>query len=136
MKKKISTFLVSLSGSILFYLLFVSKTVQICDIYCDSFLGHYHRTLLIFPFILLFSALTFFLPHPIFKSWFKYTLIVAPIIIAIVFTINLGLHHTHGGWFNTSNIFDWPTQALLYSLYCLGSVTVIVRGYWLAKRVG
>ena len=139
MKNKVIFFVVSLTGSFIIFLAYNSVNLGLCDhgnVSCRLNYDLIENSLLIFPLILLFSTLTFFLPQAIFRSWLKYTLIVAPVIIAIVFIINLGWHHTHGGWFNTSDLFDWPAQILLYSLYCLGSVAVIGRGYWQYRQRG
>ena len=129
MRKKILILIVSLMGTYLLYILFFSKSIDLCDIYCNPALGYYHKSLLFFPFILFFSLLTFKLPDPVFARWYRFTIYTAPVILLISFSINLGWHHTNGGFFNSSALLDIPAQILLYTLYTVGSGVTIWRAY-------
>lgn len=118
---------VSAIGSYLAYSLFVSYTIDACDLYCGKNLGEYHNVVLFFPFILVFSLVTYKLPGEVFRAWWKFTRVVAPIIFLLSFLINLNLHHNPAGEFQ--NIFDAPALVFLYSIFTIGSIIAIVRGY-------
>lgn len=125
MKKVI--LLISALGSVLFYLLFISKSINICDIYCSSAFDYYHRSLLFFPFVFLFSLITYFAPECVFASWWKFARIAIPAIFIPVLLINLEVHHNpNGDW---QDIFDVQILMLLYSIFTIGSVWQIWKGW-------
>lgn len=118
---------VSVLGSILAYLIFEAKALNICDIYCSEATGHYHRSFIFFYFILFFSLATYFTPERIFQSWWRFTRIAAPIVLILAFVINLELHHNPAG--EMQNIFDAPALWVLYVIFSIGSLVAIYRGY-------
>lgn len=117
----------TLVGSYLAYVLFYSKSIDICDIYCNQTLGQYHNVLLFFPFVLLFSLVTYKMPETAFTSWWRFTRIAAPVVLVLAFVINLELHHNPSG--EMQNIFDAPALWALYIAFSIGSVVAIYRGY-------
>jgi len=117
---------VSLAGSVVAYLLFEVKVIDICDIYCSEATGYYHRSLIFFYFIFFFSTVTYFSPERVFQSWWKFARVAAPVVFILAFIINLELHHSPVGEFQ--NMFDAPALVLLYLIFTVGSVIQIVRG--------
>ncbi len=79
--------------------------------------------------VLLILALLFFLPYQVYQRWWKFARVAIPVILVISTIINLGFHHTVGGFLNTSDIFDIPAHILMYSIFVIGSIVQIVRGY-------
>jgi hypothetical protein len=127
MNKKNIILVISLVGSFIAYLIFVSNTINICDIYCGSTLGEYHNVFLFFPFILFFSLITYKLPDQVFQSWWKFARIATPAILTLSFIINLELHHKPAG--ELQAILDFPALVLLYSIFTMGSIWQIWKGY-------
>lgn len=114
-------------GSLLFYFLFVSKSIYICDIYCSVATDYYHRSFLFFPFILLFSLVTYFAPERVFAAWWKFARIAIPVIFVPVLLINLELHH--GPQVEMPALFDIPALIFLYGVFTLGSIWRIWKGW-------
>jgi len=113
--------------SYLAYAIFQSKTIDVCDIYCGNTLGEFHNVFLFFPFLLLFSLVTYKLPEKIFLSWWRFARICAPLVLIMAFLINLELHHSPSG--DWQNIFDAPALWLLYILFSIGSLVAIYVGW-------
>lgn len=82
-----------------------------------------------FIFILLFSLITYKMKPEAFRNWWKFARVAIPIILVISTVINLQLHHTSGGFFNMDNMFDLPALILMYSIFVMGSLIQIYRGY-------
>jgi hypothetical protein len=78
---------------------------------------------------LVISAILLFLPIKICTSWWKFARIAIPVIFVLSTLINLQLHHNSGGFMNLDNIFDIPALILMYSIFTIGSLIQIVRGY-------
>lgn len=72
------------------------------------------------------------LPQTAFQYWWRFARIAIPIIFVLVTVINSGIHHDPVG--ELQNIFDVPALILLYSIFTLGSIIQIMRGYLQAKR--
>ena len=123
MNKKLIILYLSGLGTGLF-LLMLTKTIDICTVYCSDNLGNYHKS-----FILFFSLVTFWLPEKYFTAWWRFARIAILVIFQLVLLINLNLHHTPGGWFNTSNIFDVPALVFLYAIFTIGSVLSLYCAY-------
>ena len=111
MKKRLIVLSVGILGSYIFYSLFISKSLDICDLYCNRDLGHFHRSTMLFPFILFFSLLTFKLPNPIFERWLHFTFWTAPVVFGLTFLINLGLHHSTSDLLGTSDMFEYQRSS-------------------------
>lgn len=130
MKKKI-ILSISIFGSIVAYSLFHTRELSICNIYCGDAIDKYQNLFLFFPFIFLFSLITYFAPERVFTAWWKFARISILIIFILSLAINLELHHDPQG--ELQNMFDIPALILLYSIFCLGSIIQIYRGWRQAK---
>lgn len=117
----------SIVGSTLTYLIFQSRTIDVCDIYCGQALGQYHNVLLFTPFLLFFSLITYFAPEKVFQNWWRFARIAVPVVLILAFIINLELHHNPNG--QMQNMFDAPALGMLYLIFTIGSVVQIIRGY-------
>lgn len=126
MKKNV-TLILSGGGAAFFYFLFVSETIHICDIYCSNFTNYYHRSFLFFPFLFLFSLITYFAPERVFAAWWKFARLAIPLIFIPILLINLELHH--GPQVQMPQLFDIPALIILYSIFTIGSVWQIWKGW-------
>ncbi len=63
------------------------------------------------------------------RTWWKFARIAIPIILVISTLINLQLHHSSGGFMNMDDMFDIPALILIYTVFILGSLIQIWRGY-------
>jgi len=115
-------------GNVLLYVLFHSRTTGLCNIYCGDAIGQFQNVFLFFPFILLFSLLTYKMSATVFNAWWKFARVAIPLILIISTLINLGFHHNPGGFMNMDDMFDIPAHILLYTIFVVGSVVQIVRG--------
>lgn len=88
-----------------------------------------HNTFLFFPFIFIFSLITYKLPQSVFAAWWKFARMAIPVIFILSIMINMGVLHSNGGFFNMDNNFDLAALILLYSIFTIGSIIQIVRGY-------
>ena len=129
MNKKNTILAVSILGVLILYALFNTREFGICEIYCGAAINKYQDTFLFFPFILLFSLITYKLPESVFSAWWKFAQIDIPTIFLISFIISLGLHHSPGGFFNIDNEIDVTAYFLMYSIFVIGSLIQIYRGY-------
>ncbi len=128
--KKNIILLISFLGSLLAFAIFELRIINVCDVFCDPSLNYYHRSFIFFYFLLFFSLLTYKLPERIFRSWWRYARIAAPIVLVISLYINLELHHDpKGAW---QNIFDSTALWFLYIIFSVGSLIQVYRG-WRAK---
>lgn len=119
--------------SYLAYSIFVSRTIDVCDIYCYPNNGAYHKVVLFFPFVLIFSLVTYKLPKTISHAWIKYSIFAIPIVLFISTYINLELHHKpYGSW---QGMFDPQVLGLLYTLYSVGSLIAIFVGWKNYKKL-
>ncbi len=60
-------------------------------------------------------------------TWWRFARWVIPIVLVISMLINSGIHHNPAGTWQ--DIFDVPALIFLYSVFSIGSVVQIVRGY-------
>ena len=77
--------------------------------------------------------LLFRFQREVFITWWKFARIAIPVILVISRIINLGFHHTSGGFINTSDALDIPAHILMYSIFVIGSIIQIVRGYRISR---
>jgi hypothetical protein len=119
--------LISLIGSLLFYLLFVSKTIYICDIYCSDATDYYHRTTLFFPFVFIFSLITYSSPDRVFQSWWKFARIAIPVCFFLSLLVNLDLLISPDEQWPA--LVNGPAIFLIYSTFTLGSIWQIWKGF-------
>lgn len=130
--KKNVVLLVSILFSSIAYVVFGSKSLDPCVVYCNQSLGEWWNLFLFFPFLLFFSILTYKLPETISRAWIKYALFATPIVLAISLYINLELHHDpKGAW---QGIFDSTALWILYILFSLGSLISMTIGWRKNKR--
>lgn len=129
MSKNKIIFLSVLVGTFIAIMLFNSRSLGLCNIYCGSAIGKYQDIFLIFPIILLFSVATLFTREAVFQAWWSFARVAIPAILLISFVISLELHHSPGGWFNTDNEVDIVMTAGMYVLFILGSVWQMYRGF-------
>ncbi len=99
------------------------------DVYNSVLLGW----LIMSVITLLLASFLFFFQEKVLRMWWKFARIAIPVILVISTVINLGFHHTVGGFLNMSDMFDIPAQMLMYSIFVIGSVIQIVRGYRVRK---
>ncbi len=125
---KLFIILFAVIGNIMLYVLFHSRETGLCNIYCGDAINQYQNVFLFFPFILIFSLLTYKMPSVVFGVWWKFARIAIPLILIISTFINLGFHHQPGGFMNMDDMFDIPAHILLYTIFVVGSVVQIVRG--------
>lgn len=95
--------------------------------FCSTTCINIGESFFIFPFIFLFSLITYFAPGQAFKAWWKFARISIPIIFILSLAINLELHHDPQG--ELQNMFDLPVLIFLYSIFVIGSVIQIYRGW-------
>lgn len=82
---------------------------------------------LFFPFILLFSLITYFAPERVFAAWWKFAKFAIPVIFVLLLIVNLGLlHGKNDAW---PALIDIPALIFLYSVFTLGSIWQIWKGW-------
>ncbi len=124
--------LLSILGVALMWLARNSVTLNICnqlDYTCRDNLDKVENILYFAPIALFFSLLTYKMPDRVFAAWWKFARIAVPIILFISWLISLELHHNPGGFFNMDNNFDILGLMLMYTIFIVGSVIQIYRGY-------
>lgn len=134
MKNKKVALGVSVLGLSAYLLSKYSVSVGLCtelDYICRSQFDSFEQTLFFFYFSLFFSLLTYFSPEKVFQSWWRFARITAPVILILVFIINLELHHDPAG--EMQNIFDAPALWAMYIFFTLGSVVSVVIGWQKGK---
>lgn len=87
----------------------------------------------IFPFVFLFSLITYFLREEIFRSWIKFTYVWVPLSMFLVFIIPGG-----GGNGAFPSLIDKQLVAILMSgLFSIISLIIVIWGivkfYWFKK---
>jgi len=118
----------SLLGTILLYVFFNARALGLCREICSPVFGDYQNIFLLFPFILIFSLLTYFMPIRVFRAWWSFAKYAIPLILVLSFIINAGFHHNPTGQWQ--DIFDIPILLTLYSIFAIGSLVQIARGYF------
>jgi hypothetical protein len=124
--------LFSVTGFILLFLAMNSVAVGICErtaYDCRVTSDTIEHVFYFFPFILLFSLITFKMKDSAFLAWWKFARVAVPVIFLCSFLISLGFHHNPGGWFNIDMQIDLIAYFLLYSVFVIGSVVQVYRGY-------
>lgn len=89
-------------------------------------------TLLFFPFILLFSIITYKLPERIFRAWWAFARIAIPVILVLSIYINSGVFDDPTDWMN--GVLEVFLLITLYTIFTLGSLIQIYRGWRHKKR--
>ena len=82
---------------------------------------------LLFSICILIILLLKKLPTTTTVAWWKFAYWAIPIVLVISALINSGIHHSPNG--QLQNIFDMPALILLYSIFTIGSIVQIIRGY-------
>ncbi len=129
MKLKEIILICSIVGTLILYTLFNSVKTGLCEFYCGDAIDQYQNIFLFFPVILFFSLLTYKMSVGVFEKWWKFARVAIPVILVISTIINLGFHHTSGGFMNFDDMFDVPALIFLYLIFAVGSIIQIVRGY-------
>ncbi len=123
---------ISVFGVLVMMILRNSVVLGLCsynDFSCRGFADDFEHILYVFPIILFFSLVTYFVKDSVFQTWWKFARIAVPVVLLISFIISLELHHTPGGWFNVDNEVDIVYLTITYLVFSIGSVIAIVRGY-------
>ncbi len=123
------TLILSIIGSLILFVLFNTRQFGVCAVYCGDGINKYQDIFLVFPFILVFSIVTFWMPNKVFNSWWNFIKFTIPVIIFLSLVISLEFHHRPGGWFNMNDQFDLMAQFILYFIFTFGSIIQIIRGY-------
>lgn len=121
-------------------LLFSGLIILVLLIDASNFRGLCHTSTCIFAIssilqgFFIFSVLNLFiifilkwLPQTAFQYWWRFARFAIPVILILTTIINSGIHHNPTG--QLQNIFDVPALILLYSIFTLGSIVQIARGY-------
>ncbi len=126
MKKILSFF-----GVVIVSLLLIDHfQLYVCDTYrCRASSDALLLGVLILSSLSFLSALVLSLSPTLFTKWWKFARVAIPLILVISIGINLQLHHTSRGFFNMDDMFDIPVHVLMYSIFIIGSVVQVWRGY-------
>ena len=109
-----------------------------CDInFCSSSL----RQVLLHTFLLLSINVIFliplnFLPTRYFRMWWRFARFAIPTVFLSLILISQGALHssTGGSFFNMDDGFDLLGTYILFTIFILGSVAQIIRGYYRKGR--
>ena len=108
------------------------------SVICFGNVEFFHNVAIFFVFILFFSLFTYKMPEIIFKYWWAYAKYAIPTILLLSIIINLEWHHkgTGGGFLSPIGYdeIDLAALMLLYSVFTLGSLIQIYRGWRHKKR--
>jgi len=117
-------------GSVILLITKYSVDINLCnqvDYNCRKFFDNIENILYLFPLILLFSFVVYFMNERVFFSWWRFAKYAIPIILIINTIIVSGiLHNPTGRW---QDIFDIPIIISLYTIFIIGSLIQIYRGY-------
>lgn len=135
-KTKNVVLIVSGIGSVLilsFLSLVLNDSCGLNKVLCKDIYTTIMSFLFIFPFVFLFSLITYFLKEEIFHSWIKFTYVWVPFSMFLVFIIPRG-----GGNAAFPSLIDNQLVAILMSgLYIIISLIMIIwlsiKYYWLKK---
>jgi len=113
----------------LFGTLFIASALLglLTPLYWFEYLELIFNVSLFFPFILFFLLGTYFAPERVFAAWWKFARIAIPAIFIPILLINLELHH--GPQVKMPELFDIPALIFLYSVFTIGSVWQIWKGW-------
>jgi hypothetical protein len=121
----------SVLGVVFNFLTRYSVQIGLCDEVdrtCRTFFDRLENIFYFFPIILLFSLITYTLPEPVFRSWFKFSLIWVPIVLVSTTFVRF-TYTTNGGFFDTPDFIILPVTIGTYGIYVLGSIFTIVRNW-------
>jgi|AntAceMinimDraft_11_1070367.scaffolds.fasta_scaffold07367_4 hypothetical protein len=127
---KLVVLVVSVIGSGLILLRGSTIDPQLCEAFdrsCPLFFSNIWRVSFFFPLVLLFSLMTYRLPIRIFRIWFNFLLGWGSLTLLLTTII-------HMGYFGFQD--DVYVRAIgmlliytMYTIFILGSIISIVRGY-------
>lgn len=110
------------------YFALVSK--KYCSVTClQNYDGLGFNWLLLFTVAFLMSLVASLISMQTYGRWWRFARIALPAIFLITTVINLGFHHSNYGPFNMDNMFDIPALITLYTIFVVGSLVQIWRGY-------
>jgi len=99
-----------------------------CSFSClQNFYGVALNLLVLFGGSLLILIILNMLPSRVYQRWWKFARWAIPVVLIISTLINSGIHHSPNG--ELQNIFDIPALILAYSVFVIGSIVQIWRGY-------
>lgn len=82
------------------------------------------------PLVLLFSIVTFWLPVRTFSSWFNFLLAWGSLTLLITIFVHLGYFESdRPDLLGMGNAFNMLIILFMYTIFVLGSIISIVRGY-------
>ena len=87
------------------------------------------NTLVFFPIVLFFSIITYRPPERVFITWWNFARILVPAILIGSIVVNLGYFHNDGGVLAMNDSVDQVFLVGMYSVFSLGSIIQIIRGY-------
>jgi hypothetical protein len=122
-----------LLGSIILSLLILaaeySYKIGLCEVgevLCRNEYRSWGSVFLFFPFLFIFSLLTYFAPDRIFQSWWKF----ARIAIPICFVLSAFTSYNYS---QSTDVFEGliyiPTFILIYGTFTIGSLWQIWKGW-------
>lgn len=120
----------SVIGLIILLLSKYSVEANICtqvDYTCRKTFDDIENIFYLFPFIFIFSVITYFMSEGVFESWWKFTKYVIPAIFILSAIIITGLHHNPTGQWQ--DMFDVPIIISLYAIFIIGSIVQITKAY-------
>jgi len=126
MTKK-NVLIVSGVGGGLFTFLLLALLYDFCGPYryiCKSIYTPVAYMFLSFPFVFLFSVLTYRMHDKVFHEWWNFTRWFVPIIIFATFFLS---RSSGGGWGLSSGMAEFAILWLLYIVFILSSLWKIVR---------
>lgn len=131
-KSKIITFTISLLGTAYLLIMRMVPYPNECYMGGGNFCWLLSETVynlsIFFPFILLFSLITFKMQESVFAAWWKFARVAVPLVFFVLFLVSLELHHTHATLFNLDHEKDLAIYFVTYSVFVLGSLVQIFRG--------
>jgi len=90
----------------------------------------FENVLYFFPLVLGFSLVTFSLPLRAFNAWFNFLLAWGSLTLLITTFVHLGYFESdRPDLLSMGNAFNMPIILFMYTIFVLGSIISIVRGY-------
>lgn len=138
MYKKV-VFWLSLSGTIYLLILRLSHIPKICfedstALACNLTSEAAFNISIFFPFILLFSLITYRMKDSAFTAWWKFARIAIPVIFLASLYINLSSNPNGGGWFSLDDHVKLIELSIMYAVFVMGSAFQVYRGHFLSKE--
>ncbi|MHB1163296.1 MAG: hypothetical protein ACYCZZ_02105 [Minisyncoccota bacterium] len=91
------------------------------------------KLLLVTPFLLLFSLLTYRMKDEVFRTWLHFAYWWVPILIAVTYFSSINFGTRTGGAYGFGGVGQWLLLELLYGIFIFVSLLIIVWKY-LATR--